>query len=463
MIYVRGNDRDFNRWADAGNPTWDYESVLHYFKKTEGLKVPHIIQNKDSARYHNTDGPMKIDSYHSSDIVKDILIESAKELGYKFLMDINANETVGVAIAQGTLDGNRRCSTAKAFLAPAKGRDNLFVIKNAHVSKVNIDENKQVTGVEFIVNNQKRVANARKEVILSAGSINTPQILMLSGIGPKEHLQEMDIDVIVDLPVGKNLQDHPFVQLPLAIKQPNESFVYEKSLSDVLYNNLVGKYGPSGNGMIDLVEFFDTKDKHGKYADIQAHSVHVPKNDNTLRSYLSEMLGYNEALTQTILDANKETPLLLYLNILLNPKSTGEILLRSKDPFEHPIIRAGFLKDEDDLKTLLRGIRLMQKFVKTKAFQRHEIEEVPLAIPECNAINDRNSDAYYECLIRNMISTLYHPSCTVKMGPDSDPMACVDSRLRVKGVTGLRVADASIMPNITSGNTNAPVIMIGTF
>lgn len=349
---------------------------------------------------------------------------------------------------------------------PAKERPNLFVIKNAHVTKLKINENKRATGVEFVIGNRKKSANVRKEVILSAGAVNTPQILMLSGIGPKEHLKRHKIDVIADLPVGKNLQDHPVVGIPLAIKHPNDSFVYEKSMLDVLYKNVMGEYGPTGNGVYDLLGFYNTKDKNGKYPDVEAAHVHIDKNnDEMLRSYLREMLGYSEILTQSIIDANKDSPLFFHLHILLNPKSTGEILLRSADPFDHPIIHAGYLTDDgdEDLKTFVRSIRLMQKFMKTTAYRRHRIEEVPLAIPECNAIDDHDSDAYYECIVRHVIATLFHPAGTAKMGRDSDPSAVVDARLRVKGITALRVADASVMPDITSGHINAPVIMIGKF
>lgn len=215
------------------------------------MKVSDILQMEDALRYHNTNGPLKIDAYHNLDVMKGVEIEAAKELGYKYLLDVNADETIGIFLSQGTLDGNRRCSTAKAFLVPAKDRPNLFVIKNAHVTKLNIDERKQVTGVQFIVGNRKRVANVKKEVILSAGAVNTPQILMLSGIGPRDHLHQHEINVIADLPVGKNLQDHPVVVVPLAIKSPNDSFIYEKSLSDILYKNIIGEYGPFGNGLFD--------------------------------------------------------------------------------------------------------------------------------------------------------------------------------------------------------------------
>lgn len=461
MVYVRGNDHDFDKWQEAGNPTWNFKSVLPYFKKSEGLQIDDVIKMDGSSYYHNADGPMKIDLYHSNDTMKYVTIEAAQELGYKFLKDINAKEKIGVTLPHGTLDGNRRCTTAKAFLIPAKHRPNLFIIKYAHVTQLNINDGKEVTGVKFTINGQQRIANARKEVILSAGAVNTPQILMLSGIGPKDHLTDKGIKVVADLPVGKNLQDHPYVIIPLAIKQLNDSFVYE-SFTETFHKYLRGERGR--NGIFDLLGFFDTKNPNGKYPDIEIHWAHFPKDsEETIRSYTRDNLGFNKDLSNTLIEANKQTPLFIALHILLNPKSHGEILLRSTDPFAHPIIRANLLSDIDDVKTLIRGIRLTQKFIQTDAYRRHQIEEIPLNIPECDRITDRNSDAHYECIVRNVIATLFHPAGTAKMGPPNDQSAVTDSRLRVRGVKGLRVVDASIMPDITSGNINAPVIMIGKF
>lgn len=155
MAYVRGNDKDFNRWHEAGNPTWDYESVLPYFKKFEGMQVADIFETDGFSYYHNKNGPVKINLYRNNDALKSVIIEASKELGYKYLKDINANDTIGVTLAHGTIDENRRCTTAKAYLVPAKNRPNLFVIKHAHVTKLQINDQKQVTGVQFVVNNKK--------------------------------------------------------------------------------------------------------------------------------------------------------------------------------------------------------------------------------------------------------------------------------------------------------------------
>lgn len=412
-IHVRGNKKDFDDWKKAGNPSWEYDNVVNYFKKSEGMQVPEVLKADKKRKYHNTDGPLKINGYHNTDIMRNVVMEATNELGYKKLIDINAKKNIGIAIAQGTLDKNRRCTTAKAFLVGAKNRTNLYIIKKAHVTKLNFDEaKKKVTGIQFIYENRKMIANARKEVVLCAGAINTPQLLMLSGIGPKKHLQQHQIETIVDLPVGKNLQDHPYIGIPLAIKKPNDSFVYDRGMTDTLYKHIRNEYGINGNGMFDLIGFFNTQDKEGKYPDIQTHYIHMQKQSNfELPRYLRELMGYDESLVQSILNANRESAVFFALTILLNPKSAGEIRLRSNDPFDHPIIDANYLANEDDLNTILRGIRFMQKFLKTEAYRRHQIEEIHLNIPECDSIdNQHKSDAYYKCIIRHIISTLFHPT-----------------------------------------------------
>lgn len=461
MVHVRGSDKDFNQWEQAGNPTWGWDDVLPYFKKSEGMRVKEVAESK-GGKFHNTDGPLKIDSYHNTEPLREVVLNGGEELGYKTVLDINADEYIGLTVIQGTLDGNRRCTTAKAFLVPAKDRPNLYVIKHAHVTKVNIDENKRATGVQFIVNNIKMNANTKKEVILSAGAVGTPHILLLSGVGPKEHLEKHQIKPIVDLPVGKNLQDHPYISFPLKIAKLHSEPASENAFLDTLYKYTQGEYGSSGNGIFDIIGFFNTKNSSDKYPDIQTHYNLFKRGENILLPrYLEELMGYEEGLAKSIIDANEDSDILFALSILLNPKSAGEIRLRSADPFDHPIIDANYLSDEDDLKTLVRGIRLTHEFMKTKTFREHNVEEVKMDIPECNAINDHSTDEYYECIVRHIVSTLFHPAGTSKMGPENDRTAVVDPRLRVKGIKGLRVADASVMPNITSGNINAPTIMIG--
>lgn len=461
MVHVRGNDKDYNQWEKAGNPTWGWKDVLHYFKKSEGMRVPEVAKS-NGGKFHNTEGPLKIDSYHNTEPLREVVMKGGHELGYKTILDINAEEYIGLTVIQGTLDGNRRCTTAKAFLIPAKDRPNLYIIKNAHVTKVDFDDNKRATGIQFIVNNFKMIANAKKEVILSAGAVGTPHILMLSGIGPKAELDKHNIPQIVDLPVGKNLQDHPYIPFPLKIAKLNSEPASENAFLDVLYKWSKNEYGPSGNGVFDILGFFNTANKSHPYPDIQTHYNLFKRGENILLPrYLEELMGYEDGLAKSIIDANQDSDVLFALSILLNPKSAGEIRLRSADPFDHPIIDANYFGDEDDLKTLVRGVRLTQEFMKTKIFKEHNVEEIKLNIPECNRVADHSSDEYYECIVRHIVSTLFHAAGTAKMGPANDKTAVVDPRLRVHGVKGLRVADASIMPNVTSANTNAPTIMIG--
>lgn len=456
MIYVRGNDRDYNRWEDAGNPTWGWKNVLQYFKKSEGMQIEEVAK---SAKFHNTQGPLKLDSYHNKEPVRNVVLDGAAELGYQFLPDINAEEYIGLTSVPGTLDKFRRCTTAKAFLVPTK--KNLHVIKNAHVTKVLFNENKVVEGVEFIVQNKKLKAKTSKEVILSAGSIGTPQLLMLSGVGPKKHLKEHNIKTISDLPVGKNLQDHTVVPFPLTYNKSKATVVSDTAFLDNLHKYVHNQFGTAGHGVFDINGFFNTVNATSRYPDLQTHYNYFKRGENVLLpKYLEELLGYDNDLAKSIIDANQEADVLFVLLILLNPKSAGEIRLKSSDPFDHPIIDANYFDDIEDVYTILRGVRLTHKFLATKAFIDHEMEEVKVELPNCKQY-EFGSDDYYECYIRHLSTTLYHPAGTAKMGPDSDKQAVVDSRLRVRGVKGLRVSDASIMPDVVSGNTNAPTIMIG--
>lgn len=460
MVHVRGSDRDFNQWEEAGNPTWGWSNVLNYFKKSEGMRVPDIA-NSNGGRFHNTRGPLKIDSFRYQEPIKQVVLDAAKELGYKTLIDISAEEYIGMTVVPGTLDEFTRCSTAKAFLVPAKNRPNLHVIKNAHVTKIALNANRMVTGVEFVVNNRKLTVGSTKEVILSAGAVGTPQLLMLSGIGPKEVLKPIDIKVVQNLAVGKNLQDHPVVGIPLTYDKSNSKMITDNAFLENLFKYTNREFGTAGHGVFDVLGFFNTRNATDRYPDLETHYNYFKRGENVLLpKYLDELLGYDDALAKSIIDANQDADIIFVLLILLNPKSAGRIQLRSADPFDRPLIRTNYLENIDDVETLMRGIKLTRDFLQTKPFRDHEMAAVKLNIPACNALLT-NSAEYDECLVRHLVTTLFHPTSTAKMGPATDRTAVVDARLRVRGIKGLRVADASIMPNIVSANTNAAIVMIG--
>ncbi|XP_055691276.1 glucose dehydrogenase [FAD, quinone]-like [Lutzomyia longipalpis] len=309
------------------------------------------------------------------------IIEAAQELGIAFVEDTNGEKNVGFTLGQATIKAGVRDSTAMAFLVPAKKRPNLHVVKNAMVLNVIIDDDGEVRGVRMNLRGRRELkAYATKEVILSAGSINTPQLLMLSGIGPAEHLQKMGIPVIQDLQVGKNLQDHPGVLIAMKIDESTADSYTQDDLMD---------------------DFF---------AYLKDHSAKV----------------------------TKEGDLLLPVLMFLTEESRGEILLRSSDPYDKPRIYPNYLATDFDVQSFVRAIRLLLKFLTTKAFKRHDAKLIILPIPECDAL-EFNSDVYWACYTKYLTTTIYHPVGTAKMGPDSDPDAVVDSRLRVKGVRGLGI------------------------
>lgn len=460
MLYIRGNSKDYDYWEELGNPTWDYKSVLEYFKKSEHLTDNWFNEITDGY-YHGTEGELKVSPFRNILSIKTILYEAAFELGYIETMDANAHQTVGFNTALGNIYYGMRCSSATAFLVPAKRRPNFDVIKYAHVTKIELNDEGKADTVKFKIDGKQMIAKAKKEIVLSAGAINTPQILILSGIGPEDHLKTLGIKTIKDLPVGKNLQDHLIVPYVLTFHKSRCEKQSLEELSDWMYMYAMHRVGPlSSIGATDLIGFINTlNNTEGQFPDIQMMYASFKKQAPQLKSFLDK-LGYIDEIIESIVDASQDAEVVLCLVTLLNPKSVGKIELRSNNPFEMPKIFANYLDEQEDVDTVLRGIRLKQKFLTTKNFEMHQVEEVKINIPGCSDL-ESDSDEYWECYIRHMSTTVYHPVGTAKMGPDSDKEAVVDSQLRVKGIKGLRVADASIMPKIISGNTNAPTVMIG--
>ncbi|XP_065223657.1 glucose dehydrogenase [FAD, quinone]-like [Planococcus citri] len=457
LQYVRGNAKDYDNWESLGNPGWDYENVLKYFKKLESAKVESMEKEA-----HGYEGYMNVENFQDGDLIgnkfnKKLLVKLYQELGLPFVRDMNAKQKSGITMVPGTVKNGVRWNTAKAYLAPIKDRKNLSIMKETVVTKILIDDNKKVYGVEIFRNNIYKKIIAKKEVVLTAGAVNSPQLLMLSGIGPRDHLKDLNIPLINDLKVGYNLQDHIFT-INSFIKIVSREFK-EISPLDLFYSYLTKKTELGSMFLLDMMTFVDTQNKTDDYPDIQIlHLSHPVKNDG-LRVYL-QTANLPTELIEKFEKENEKHHLIQILPILLRPKSSGRIMLQSNNPFDQPKIISGYLTESDDITTLIRGIKLIRNLSSTKAFRSccELIEFQPLN--DCKNLKP-STDEYFECIIRNFAQTVYHPVGTCKMGPKNDKDAVVDARLKVYGVKGLRVADTSIMPKIVNGNTNIPAIMIG--
>lgn len=458
-VYMRGNKGDFDEWHDLGNPSWDWETVVEYYKKSETNENQSFVDYQDG-KWHSGQGAMSVGHYHQPETIRNVFIDAAKEFGYDYIHDHNSDQKLGYANAQGTLKGGERHSTAKAFLVPAKNRPNLHVIKHAHVTKIQIDSSNQVTGFEFTYKNQHNlVAKAKKEYILSAGAVSTPQLLMLSGIGPKKHLKHLGIPVKKNLAVGKNLHDHLIVPLMFQFHKSTAEPESPLDVLDDLYNYAIHRKGPLGGiGTINLVGMVNTMN-HSGYPDIELQHFHQKRQSAELKTLLYAM-DYEESVIKPMLAANDEGETHIIYVELLRPKSTGEILLRSANSNDAPKIFPNYLGEKQDIDTLVRGLRFQADFVNTEIFKKHEGSLVRIPFKDCDK-HKYMSDKYWACYMSHMATTVYHPVGTAKMGPDTDKNAVVDSDLKVKGIKGLRVIDASIFPTQVSGNTNAATIMVG--
>jgi len=429
LLYVRGQPQDYDRWAQMGNRGWAWDDVLPLFKRSEK-------NERGADEFHGDQGNLSVSNMRIQRPITDAWVAAAQSAGYKFNPDYNGADQEGVGFFQLTARNGRRCSSAVAFLNPAKSRDNLRIVTHAQVDKVNITD-KRATGVTYRdKGGTAHTVTARREVILSGGSINSPQLLMLSGIGEAAQLAEHGIDVIVDLPgVGKNMQDHLQARLVYKCNEPtlNDEVSSLFGQAKIGLKYLMFRAGPMTMAASLATGFMKTRDDL-ETPDIQFHVQ--PLSAENPGKGADRFSAFTMSVCQ------------------LRPESRGEIRLTSADGREYPRIIPNYLSTETDCRTIVEGVNVARRIARCAPLTSKISEEYrPHA--------DLPMDDYDATLdwARNNTASIYHPTGTCKMGRDK--MAVVDDALRVHGIAGLRVADCSIMPEIVSGNTNAPAIMIG--
>lgn len=425
MIYIRGHARDYDHWRQMGCEGWSFADVLPYFKRAE-------TNEHGGDDFHGSDGPLYVSSGRSANPLFRAFVEAGAEAGHKQTRDFNGFQQEGFGPYQLTIKEGRRWSAASAYLRPALDRPNLTVESNALASRVLFEGTKAV-GVEFVQKKNTVQARATREVILSGGAVNTPQVLMLSGIGDAEVLKRFAIPVVANLKgVGKNLQDHLDCSIQYECTQPitlysqsNPLAAAKTGLQYLLFGSgLATSQGLESGAFLKSRPDLETPD-------LQFHFIAALMYDHTRRK--SDRHGFMAHVCQ------------------LRPESRGYISIKSADPLAAPIIQPNYLAAEEDRRAMREGVRLAREIFAQAAFDPYRGPEL---MPGAHVQKDEQIDAF----IRKTAETIYHPVGSAKMGKDQD--AVVDAQLKVHGIEGLRVVDASVMPALVSGNTNAPTIMI---
>ena len=467
MVYLRGNPKDFDYWEELGAKGWAWRDVFPFFLKSERNTDPEFLANG----MHNDQGPLWVTTSRRDINIDDVFIQAANELGFKEI-DLNGPTRIGVNVAQQNIVNGTRVSMSRAFLEPIiNQRYNLHVIPFAYVLKIMFNRNHVAKSVIFKRFGQIYKVRARKEIILCAGVIKSPHILMLSGVGQKHQLQQMGIPVIANVPgVGTNLHDHPYA-IGLGFTIPKINFFQNSPFSPtqiLLYlKNLTG-----ATASLDVLfcHAESSLNEDVNWPDLQVMVLTYLLSDEPTGTVAKRFLNMRKDVYLKYFGPHIGQPGFMMFGAVLRPKSRGQLYLKSSDPFDHPAINPNLYSHPYDMKAMIEVMRMHHQFARSQSFIMNDVRPFENLVPGCEHLFDRlfyamnkfPSDTYLECVARRMTVPGYHYVGTCKMGTfEDDPLAVVDNRLRVRNVKGLRVIDSSIMPCVVSANINAATVMIG--